>query len=316
MSLNRRDKVYVAGHRGLAGSAIVRALAAAGFTDVIGRSRAELDLRDREAARAFFAAERPVVVVLAAARVGGILANATEPVEFLSDNLRIGVNVLDAAREFGVHRLLFLGSSCVYPREAAQPIREDALLTGPLEPTNQAYAVAKIAGMAHVGALRAQYGLPYVSVMPSNLYGPGDTFDAHRAHVLPAIIARFHRAREAGDAEVRLWGTGSALREFLHVDDFARACLTVLDEYDEPEPINIGTGVDLTIGELAELVAEVVGYRGAIAWDAERPDGTPRKLLDISRITGLGWAPRVELREGVARTYTWYRGHVACTGES
>jgi GDP-L-fucose synthase len=305
--LDRSAPFYVAGHHGLAGSAVWRALDAQGFTNLIGRRSAELDLRDREATFAFFAQERPEVVVLAAARVGGILANSTYPAEFLSDNLRIQVNVLDAAREYGVRRLLFLGSSCIYPKFAEQPIREDALLTGPLEPTNDAYAIAKIAGVLHVQALRREYGLPYISAMPTNLYGPNDNFDLTNSHVLPALIRRFDDARATGAGSVTIWGTGRPRREFMHVDDLARACLFLLENYDEPEPINVGTGIDVTIGELAALVARVVGFDGRIEHDPSKPDGTPQKLLDVSKINALGWKAQIALADGLASTYDWYR---------
>ncbi|MGW3742129.1 GDP-L-fucose synthase family protein [Streptomyces sp. NPDC005146] len=304
--LNRSARVFVAGSRGLVGSALWRELVREGFTAVVGPGSAELDLRDRRAVLDWFAATRPDVVVLAAARVGGIKANATRPAEFLSDNLRIQVNVLDAALEQGVERLLFLGSSCIYPKFAEQPIREEALLTGPLEPTNGAYAIAKIAGILQVQAVRRQYGLPWISAMPTNLYGPGDNFHPEHSHVLPSLIRRFHEAKESGARRVVNWGSGSPRREFLHVDDLARACVHLLEHYDGGEPVNVGTGTDLTIRELAELVREVVGYRGSVEWDSSQPDGTPRKLLDVSRLTALGWAPRIELREGLTRTYAWY----------
>jgi len=293
----------------MVGSAVWRHLAGAGFTDLVGRSSAELDLRDRTAVSAFFAEERPEIVVLAAARVGGILANATAPAAFLSDNLRIQVNVLDAAAEHGVERLLFLGSSCIYPRLAPQPIPEDALLTGHLEPTNDAYAIAKIAGVLHVQALRRQHHLPYISAMPTNLYGPGDSFDLDKSHVLPALIRRFHEAKRSEAPAVTLWGSGTPRREFLHVDDLARACLFLLEHYDDAQIINVGVGEDLTIRELAETVAGVVGYGGAIAWDTSKPDGTPRKLLDVSRILRLGWKPEIRLEDGIRDTYRWYVAH-------
>ena len=299
--------VYVAGHRGLVGGAVWRHLRAQGHRTVIGRSSAELDLRERDAVFDFFAGARPEYVVLAAARVGGIMANATRPAEFLSDNLRIQTNVLDAAAQYGVRRLLFLGSSCVYPKHAPQPITEEALLTGALEPTNDAYAIAKIAGLLHVQALRRQYGCSFVSAMPTNLYGPGDNFDLASSHVLPAMIRRFHEARESAAPVVRLWGTGAPRREFLHVDDLARACVLLLRRYDDPLPVNVGASCDLTIRELAALVSEVVGYRGSVEWDATKPDGTPRKLLDSSRIERLGWRPHIGLAEGIRSTYDWYR---------
>ena len=307
----RDARIYVAGHRGLVGSAVWRHLDAAGCTGLVGRTSAELDLRDRPAVDTFFDTERPEYVVLAAAKVGGIVANATYPAEFLSDNLRIQLNVLDAARRTGVRRLLFLGSSCIYPKFAPQPIPESALLTGPLEPTNDAYAIAKIAGVLHVQALRREYGVSFVSAMPTNLYGPGDSFDLETSHVLPALIRRMHEARVAGAPSVTLWGSGSPRREFLHVDDLARACLHLLETYDEPEPINVGVGVDVTIRELAALVAEVVGYTGAVEWDTSKPDGTPRKLLDVSRITALGWRAQIGLRDGIAATYDWFLRNVA-----
>ena len=310
-ALDLAAPLYVAGHRGLVGSAVWRHLESRGHTRLIGRTSAELDLRDTPAVEAFFAAEQPAYVVLAAAKVGGIVANATYPAEFLSDNLRIQLNVLDAARRHGVARLLFLGSSCIYPKHAPQPIPESALLTGPLEPTNDAYAIAKIAGVLHVQALRREYGASFVSAMPTNLYGPGDDFDLERSHVLPAMIRRFHEAKVAGAPVVTLWGTGSPRREFLHVDDLARACARLLAEYDEPEPINVGVGEDVTIRDLAALVADVVGYAGDVAWDTSKPDGTPRKLLDVSRITALGWRAEIPLRQGVAATYEWFLANIA-----
>ena len=299
--------VYIAGHAGLAGSAIWRCFAANGFTNLVGRRSASLDLRDREATRDFFAEVRPDYVIDAAARVGGILANDTYPVDFLSDNLRIQLNLIDSAQEFGVTRLLFLGSSCIYPRLAAQPITEDALLTGPLEPTNEAYAIAKIAGVEHVRAMRRQYGCSFISAMPTNLYGPGDNFHATNSHVLPALMGRLSEAVALGSTSVTVWGSGSPRREFLHADDLAAACLVLLERYDDPMPINVGTGVDVTIRELAEIVADVVGYTGELVFDPSKPDGTPRKVLDVSRITALGWRPRIPLREGVASVYEAYR---------
>jgi GDP-L-fucose synthase len=304
--LDRSARVFVAGKGGLVGSAVWRCLTREGFTDLVGPGSAELDLRERGAVLDWFAAVRPDVIVLAAARVGGIKANATRPAEFLSDNLRIQVNVLDAALKHGVERLLFLGSSCIYPKFAEQPIREEAVLTGPLEPTNDAYAIAKLAGILQVQAVRRQYGLPWISAMPTNLYGPGDSFHPEHSHVLPSLIRRFHEAKESGERQVVNWGSGTPCREFLHVDDLARACLHLLDHYDADSPVNVGTGTDLSIRELAELVADVVGYRGSIEWDPTEPDGTPRKLLDVSRLTALGWTPRIALREGITQTYTWY----------
>jgi GDP-L-fucose synthase len=309
--LDPGTRIYVAGHRGLVGSAVWRRLEALGHNDLVGRTSAELDLRDPVAVEAFFAAARPEVVVLAAAKVGGIVANSTYPAEFVSDNLRIQVNVLDAARAHGVRRLLFLGSSCIYPKHAPQPIPESALLTGPLEPTNDAYAIAKIAGIIQVQAIRREYGASFVSAMPTNLYGPGDSFDLETSHVLPALIRRMHEAKVAGARTVTLWGTGTPRREFLHVDDLAAACVHLLESYDEPEPINVGTGEDVSIRDLATLVAEVVGYGGAIGWDTSKPDGTPRKLLDVSRINALGWRAETPLRQGIQATYAWFLENVA-----
>jgi GDP-L-fucose synthase len=310
-SLPLDAKVYVAGHRGLVGSAIWRHLLDRGHTGLVGRTSAELDLRDRPAVDAFFDSERPDYVILAAAKVGGIMANSTYPAEFLSDNLRIQLNVMDAAARIGVQRLLFLGSSCIYPKLAPQPISEDALLTGPLEPTNDAYAIAKIAGVLQVQALRREHGMSFISAMPTNLYGPGDNFDLQSSHVLPALIRRMHEARESGADEVTLWGSGSPLREFLHVDDLARAVGFLLEKYDEPGPINVGTGHDLTIKALAELTARVVGYDGRLGWDTSKPDGTPRKLLDVSRIHALGWKPEIDLEAGIRSTYEWYLANAA-----
>jgi GDP-L-fucose synthase len=308
--LSSSDRIFVAGHRGLVGSAICRLLDREGFSDVVCRTSDELDLRDREAVRSFMSHTRPDCIVLAAARVGGIHANATYPTQFLSDNLRIQLNVLDAACENDVERLLFLGSSCVYPKFAPQPIREESLLTGHLEPTNDAYAIAKIAGILHVQALRRQFDLPYISAMPTNLYGPNDNFHPTQSHVLPALIRRFAEAKAADAETIVCWGTGSPRREFLHVDDLARACLFLLENYDDSTPINVGVGTDLTIREVAELVADVVGYRGEIVWDPSKHDGTPRKVLDVSRISALGWRAEIPLREGIESTYEWYKAHV------
>jgi GDP-L-fucose synthase len=314
--VDRTAPTYVAGHRGLAGSAISRRLRAAGFTRLIARSSAALDLRDRAATLAFFDATRPRCVVLAAARVGGILANASRPVDFLSDNLRIQVNVLDAALAVGVPRLLFLGSSCIYPRDAAQPITEDALLAGRLEPTNEAYAIAKIAGILQVQAARRQHGMSWVSAMPSNLYGPGDNFDPATGHVLPALLRRTHEAALAGAPELVIWGTGTPRREFLHADDLAAACLLLLDRYDEAAPVNVGVGADVTIRKLAETVAAVVGYRGRLVFDPTRPDGVPRKLLDVSRLAALGFRAQVGLADGIRATYRWYLQQLDDSGSS
>jgi GDP-L-fucose synthase len=309
-ALDREATVYVAGHRGLVGSAVVRHLQAQGFTSVVGRSSAEVDLRDREATFALLQEVRPDVLVMAAARVGGILANSTYPAEFLSDNLRVQVNILDAAQQVGVERLLFLGSSCIYPRLAPQPIRENALMSGPLEPTNDAYAIAKIAGILQVQALRREYDRPYISAMPTNLYGPHDNFDEQSSHVLPAMIRRFEKATREGAPEVTIWGSGTPRREFMHVDDLARACLFLLEHYDEGDAINVGTGEDVTIAELATLVARAVGYEGELRYDHSKPDGMPRKLLDVSRINALGWRAEVDLSVGIAETVAWYRENV------
>jgi GDP-L-fucose synthase len=297
---------YVAGHRGLVGSAVWRHLQQRGHTSLIGRTSAELDLRDRGAVDAFFDEVRPEYVVLAAAKVGGIVANSTYPADFLSENLRIQVNVLDAAARTGVRRLLFLGSSCIYPKYADQPIREDSLLTGPLEETNDAYAIAKIAGVLHVQALRRQHGASFISAMPTNLFGVNDNFDPETSHVLPALVRKFAEAKETGAPSVELWGTGTPRREFLWADDLAKACVVLLERYDDPAPINIGVGEDITIKDLALLVADVVGYQGELTFDTSRPDGTPRKLLDVSRIHSLGWKADVSLREGIGMIYRWY----------
>lgn len=301
---------YVAGHRGLVGGAIWRALESYGHTNLLGRSSAELDLKERDAVFDFFAETKPAYVVLAAAKVGGILANNNYPVDFLSDNLRIQTNVMDAALEHGTERLLFLGSSCIYPKLAEQPIREDSLLTGHLEPTNDAYAIAKIAGILGVQAVRRQYGRNWISAMPTNLYGPGDNFSPTGSHVLPALIRRYDEAKAAGAASVTNWGTGSPRREFLHVDDMAAACLFLLENYDGPGQVNVGTGRDSTIKEIAELVAEVVGYEGETLWDTSKPDGTPQKLLDVSKLRGIGWEAQIGMREGLESTVAWYREHV------
>ena len=297
--IDRSLRVFVAGHRGMVGSAIVRRLIEAGFSDIVTRSSEELDLRDRTSAFAFFEQERPEVVFLAAAKVGGILANDSYPADFLSDNLRIQLNVMDAAHEFGVERLVFLGSSCIYPKFAEQPISEEALMTGALEPTNDAYAVAKIAGIQQVKAMRKQHGRRWISVMPSNLYGPGDNYDPVGSHVLPALIRRYIEARDEGQAQITNWGTGSPLREFLFVEDLADACVFLLENYDSSEHINVGSGEDLSIRDLAAIVAEEAGFTGETLWDDSKPDGTPRKLLDVSKINELGWRATTGLREGI-----------------
>lgn len=297
--------VYVAGHAGLVGSALVRELEATG-QPWIGATRSELDLLDREKVNMYIADTRPSAVIVAAARVGGIVANDSSPVDFLTENIRISTNILDACHSANISRVLFLGSSCIYPRMAPQPIKEEYLLTGPLEPTNESYAIAKIAGLKLVQAYRRQYGHRWISAMPTNLYGPGDNFDLDTSHVLPAMMRKFHDAKISYRGKVDLWGTGSPRREFLHVDDLAKACLHLLAHYDDESPINIGTGQDITIKELAEMVADIVGYKGEVEWDSSRPDGTPRKLLDVARIVGAGWNPSIDLRDGIEDTYRWY----------
>lgn len=307
--LDRDAPFYVAGHRGLVGSGLWRTLQRHGFTNLVGRSSAELDLTDRGAVFDFFAEQKPQHVALAAAKVGGIMANNTYPHDFLSINLQIQTNVMDAALEHGVQRLLFLGSSCIYPRLAPQPLKEEYLLTGPLEPTNDAYAIAKIAGILNVQAVRRQYGLPWISAMPTNLYGPEDNFSPQGSHVLPALIRRYDEAASSGASVVENWGTGTPRREFLHVDDMAEACLFLLENYDGPTQVNVGTGTDVTIKEIAETIAEVVGFTGETVWDTSKPDGTPQKLMDVSRINEAGWTARIGLREGLRSTVDWYREH-------
>jgi GDP-L-fucose synthase len=299
-------RIFVAGHRGLVGGAVARDLQANGFSNLLLRTRAEVDLTDRSAVRVFFEKERPEYVVDAAAKVGGIKANNDFPVEFLLRNLQIQNNIIEAAHDFGVRKLLFLGSSCIYPKLAPQPMTEDALLTGPLEPTNQWYAVAKIAGIKLCQAYATQHGDNFISGMPTNLYGPGDNFDLQSSHVLPALMRKAHEAKTAGAREMVVWGTGTPRREFLHVDDLAAACRFLLLNYDSPEIVNIGCGEDVTIRELVEIVCDVVGFKGELVFDATKPDGTPRKLMDTSRINALGWKPKISLRDGVAGTYRWF----------
>jgi len=308
-------RIYVAGHRGLVGAALLRRLQAEGASRLITRTRAELDLRDAARVDAFFAEQRPEYVLLAAARVGGILANDTRPAEFIRDNLLIQTHVLDAAWRHGARKLLFLGSSCIYPRHAPQPIPEDCLLSGPLEPTNSAYAVAKIAGIEMCAAYRRQFGFDALALMPANLYGPGDNFDLRTAHVLPALIRKMHAAKTAGADGVEVWGSGAPRREFLHVDDLADAAVFLMRRDDDARIINVGSGADLTIRALAELVREVVGFEGSLRFDPSKPDGTPRKLLDVSRITALGWRPRIALREGIAGVYRWFVEHAPARGD-
>ena len=305
--MERDARIYVAGHRGLVGAALVRALREEGFSDLLLRTRQELDLCRQDQVERFFREERPDYVFLAAAKVGGIGANRAYGGDFILQNLLIQTHVLDGVRRFGVRKLLFLGSSCIYPKFAPQPIREESFLDGKLEPTNEPYAAAKIAGIVAAQALSRQYGLSLVSVMPTNLYGPGDNFDLETSHVLPALIRRFHEAAEAKAPSVTLWGTGTPRREFLHVDDLARACLAVMERHEGEQILNVGTGEDLSLKDLAELVARATGYEGRILWDPSKPDGTPRKVLDVGRIRALGWEPRIGLEEGIRETLRWYR---------
>jgi len=299
-------KIYVAGHGGLVGSAIVRQIESDRKHTWIGKARSELDLLNREAVFKFLSSEKPDAVIIAAAKVGGIFANNTFPVEFLSENLQIQTNLLDAAHKADINQLLFLGSSCVYPKFAEQPIKEEYLLTGALEPTNEAYAIAKISGLKLVNAYRREYGRRWISAMPTNMYGPGDNFDLDNAHVLPALIRKFHDAKALEAKSVTIWGTGTPRREFLHADDLGRACLYLLENYDEDLAINVGVGEDISVRDLADIIQRTVGFEGSIEWDQSKPDGTPRKLLDVSRIRALGWAPSTSLSEGISKTYAWY----------
>jgi GDP-L-fucose synthase len=307
--LELTSRVFIAGHRGLAGSAILRYLSRCGYRNLIVRSRAELDLCSSPAVDDFFAAERPDFVFLAAAKVGGILANSRYPAEFISDNLAIQLNVIQSAWKHGVQKLEFLGSSCIYPKFAPQPIKEETLLTGPLEPTNEWYAVAKIAGIKLCQAYRQQYGFKSIALMPTNLYGPGDNFDLESSHVLPALVRKFHYAKTVNSSHVTLWGTGTPRREFLHVDDLASAAVFLMKCYDSCEILNVGVGYDVTIAELAKLVADCVGYKGNIEFDSSKPDGTPRKLLDVGRLDSLGWKPSIALPDGIRSTYAWFLRH-------
>ena len=306
MTLDRAASIYVAGHRGLVGGAVMKRLESEGFSNIITRRSHELDLRDQSAVNDFFTAEQPQYVILAAAKVGGILANSTYPAQFLYDNLMIGANVINAAHQHGTRKLLNLGSSCIYPRLAAQPLQESALLTGPLEETNRAYAVAKIAAIELCDSYRVQYGDDFISAMPTNLYGPGDNFELRGSHVLPALLRKMLEAKEKGQPQVEVWGSGTPLREFLYVTDLADACLFLLENVSEPGPINVGSGTDLSIRELAELIGEIVGYQGELAFDASKPDGTPRKLMDVSKLRGLGWQATTPLRQGIEQTLAWY----------
>ncbi len=300
-------KKYVAGHNGLVGSAIVRAILDDGNHTWIGKSKSELNLLDRKEVFEYLAKEKPDAMVIAAAKVGGIHANATYPVQFLSENLQIETNLMDAAHAAGIHRLLFLGSSCVYPKLAQQPIKEEYLLTGELEDSNKAYALAKISGLVLVQSYRKQFGHSWISAMPTNIYGPGDNFDLNNSHVLPALIRKFHDAKQSGFASVGLWGTGSPRREFLHADDLGRACVFLLENYNDEVAINVGVGEDISIRALAEIIKGVVGFTGDILWDSSKPDGTPRKLLDVSRISSIGWTPKISLEEGISSTYNWFQ---------
>ncbi|MCK5857882.1 MAG: GDP-L-fucose synthase [Abyssibacter sp.] len=304
--MRKDSRIFVAGHRGLVGSAICRKLQAEGYANVLTQSRSETDLTDAAQVQRFFADARPEYVFLAAAKVGGIHANDTAPAEFLHDNLQIQLNVIDAAYRAGVQKLEFLGSSCIYPKHAPQPMKEEHLLTGPLEPTNEWYAIAKIAGIKQCQAYRRQYGFNAISLMPTNLYGPGDNFDLQNSHVLPALIRKFHEARTSDDATVTVWGSGTPCREFLHVDDLADACIFLMRNYESEDIVNVGWGEDLSIAELATMVKEVVGFEGEIVYDREKPDGTPRKLMDTGRLTALGWRPSIGLREGLEQTYRWF----------
>lgn len=308
--MEKTDKIYVAGHRGLVGSAIVRNLQAKGYTNIIGRTHKELDLTNQAMVREFFEAEKPDVVVLAAAKVGGINANNTTPADFAYENLQIQCNVIDCCHKYHVKKLLFLGSTCIYPKMAPQPIPEDALLTGPLEETNEAYAIAKISGLEMCKFYKRQYGDNFISCMPTNLYGPHDNYDLQGSHVMPAMIRKFHEAKVSGAPRVELWGTGTPLREFLYVDDMADACVFLLENYDGEQHVNIGTGKEVTIKELAETVKKVVGFEGEIVWNKDMPDGTPRKLTNVDKLHGLGWMHKVELEEGVKLAYQWFKDNV------
>jgi len=311
LMMDKSETIFVAGHRGMVGNALIRRLESEGFTNLPKRDLSQLDLLDESAVAKFFAEEKPAVVILAAAKVGGIKANNDFPVEFLLENLRIQNNVIHAAYENGARKLLFLGSSCIYPKFAPQPIPETALLSGPLESTNEAYAIAKIAGIKLCQAYAREYGANFISVMPTNLYGPNDNFDLETSHVLAALLRKAHEAKTRKDRKLTVWGSGKPRREFLHVDDLASACLLLLEKYDSSEIINVGSGEDISIRELAELICEVIGFDGDLAWDATKPDGTPRKLLDVTKLRALGWKPSIPLRDGIARTYEWFLANYA-----
>jgi GDP-L-fucose synthase len=307
--LDKSEKIFVAGHRGMVGSGLVRRLEAEGFVNLLVRDKSNLDLRDESAVAKFFAEEKPDIVVLAAAKVGGIKANSDYPVEFLLENLRIQNNVIHSAYENDVRKVLFLGSSCIYPKFAPQPIPETALLSGPLEPTNEAYAIAKIAGIKLCQAYSREHGSNFISVMPTNLYGPNDNFNLETSHVLAALLRKAHEAKTRKDRKLTVWGSGTPRREFLHVDDLASACLMLLEKYNSPEIINVGCGEDISIVELAELICDLVGFDGDLTWDATKPDGAPRKLLDVTKLRALGWKPSISLRDGIAQTYEWFRAN-------
>ena len=311
--MKKTERIFIAGHNGLVGSAVTRRLESDGFSHLLKRDRAQLDLADEKSVADFFAHEKPEVVVFAAAKVGGIKANNDFQVEFLLDNLRLQNNIISAAHAHGTRKLLFLGSSCIYPKHAPQPIPESALMTGPLEPTNDAYAIAKIAGIKLCQAYAQEYGENYISAMPTNLYGPNDNFDLASSHVLPALLRKAHEAKASGAREMSVWGSGKPRREFLHVDDMADACVFLLENYDSPEIVNVGCGEDVTIRQLVELICDVVGFEGELVFDASKPDGTPRKLLDVSKLSALGWRPSISLRDGIARTYDWFRENKLAT---
>ena len=307
--MEKAAKIFVAGHKGLVGSAITRRLRAAGYENLLERTHAELDLTRQQAVEEFFCQERPDYVFLAAAKVGGVHVNNTRPADFIYTNIMMETNIIQSAYQFGVKKMLFLGSSCIYPRVAPQPIKEEYLMTGPLEPTNEPYAMAKLAGISMCDAYRRQHGCNFISIMPTNLYGPGDNFDMETSHVMPALIRKFHEAKKGNASSVTVWGTGVPRREFLYVDDLAEACLFLMENYDEAGIVNVGTGKDISIAELASLIAEITGYGKKIVYDATKPDGTPLKRLDVTKIAKLGWRHRMSLRDGIEKTYEWYKQH-------